>query len=110
MTAIYFAGVATILALVRLVGGRAGATAPSAELSGLATPAGSLLLLASFLGMALAPMVAVRLIHKRTVASLFGPAATVIRDFVTAAGIVAAISAVFLLFWSLIFDPVPNLG
>ena len=110
MAAVYLAGVTIVLAVIWLAVGTADWSGWAVEMVTAATAVGTLLLLASFIGMALAPMVAARLVHRRTLRSLFGPAVTVVRDFCVAAGIVATISAVLLLFWSLWFDAVPNLA
>ena len=110
MTAVYLAGVTVILVAIWLGVGNRAWSGWAVEMVAAVTPVGALLLLASFIGMALAPMVAVRLVHKRSVRSLFGPAVTVIRDFVVAASIVTVIFAALLLVWSFQFDAVPNLG
>ncbi len=110
MTAVYLAGVTVILVAIWLAVGSTGWSGWAVEMVTAATPLGALLLLASFIGMVLAPMVAARLVHQRSVRSLFGPAVTVIRDFCIAASVVAAISAILLLVWSFQFDAVPNLG
>ncbi len=110
MTAVYLAGVTVILVAIWLSVGTQDWSGWAVEMVTAATPVGALLLLASFIGMVLAPMVAARLVHQRSVRSLFGPAVTVIRDFCIAASVVAAISAILLLVWSFQFDAVPNLG
>ncbi|MCC5958139.1 MAG: CPBP family intramembrane metalloprotease [Rhodobacteraceae bacterium] len=56
------------------------------------TPASLVALLFTFTGMALGAFVAVRLIHHRSIASLFGPRAVVWRDFLAGLGIFLAIS------------------
>lgn len=73
-------------------------------------PVSLLYLLATFVGMALGPMIVARVLHKRSYRSLFGPAARVLRDFVLAAGIAGTILAVSLVGWSFIYDAVPNLA
>jgi membrane protease YdiL (CAAX protease family) len=110
MAAIYLAGVAIVLAAVLLAVGTSAWPGWAVELVTAATPVGTLLLLASFIGMALAPMVAVRLVHRRPARTLFGPAVTVLRDFVVAASIVAALLGALLFAWSFWFDAVPNLA
>ena len=109
MTSVYLAGVTVILVAIWIGVGSQDWPGWATEMVNAAAPVGALLLLASFIGMALAPMVAARLVHQRSVRSLFGPAVTVVRDFCIAASIVAAISAIFLLVWSFQFDAVPNL-
>ncbi len=72
------------------------------------TPGGTLVLLVTFLGMALGPILAARLLHKRSAGTLFGRGAVVLRDFATAAGIVLAVFAVGMALWALHFDAIPN--
>ena len=74
------------------------------------TPGGTIVLLATFGGMALGPMAAARLLHRRPAGTLFGPRVRVLRDFVTAAAIVFAVLGVSVLLWSLRYDAVPNLS
>jgi len=74
------------------------------------TVQGTLILLATFGGMALGPMAAARWLHKRSAAGLFGPRVRVLRDFVTAAAIVFTVLGVSVLFWSFSYDAVPNLS
>lgn len=73
------------------------------------TPTGTLLLLATFLPMALATFLAARALHKRGAGTLFGPRVRVLRDFAIAAGIVGAMLALSLLLWGLSYDAMPNL-
>jgi membrane protease YdiL (CAAX protease family) len=73
------------------------------------TPKGTILLLTTFIGMALGPMIAVRLVHRRSIGSLFGRSPVVLRDFVQASATVFVIYAVVMLIWSLKYDAVPNL-
>lgn len=73
------------------------------------TATGTLILLATFLPMALATFLAARLLHKRGAGTLFGPRVRVLRDFVIAAGIVGGMLAVSVALWSLTYDAVPNL-
>ena len=110
MAAVYIAGIVIVLAAVWLFVGTADWPGWAVEMVTAATPVGTLLLLTSFIGMALAPMVAVRLVHRRPLRSLFGPLVTVARDFAVAASIVAALFGVSLLLWSFRFDAVPNLA
>lgn len=55
------------------------------------TPFSMLMLLATFAGMALGPMIAARAIHKRGAATLFGPAARTLRDFTIALAIAGGV-------------------
>ncbi len=74
------------------------------------TPTGTLLLLSTFLGMALAPVLAARLLHGRGPATLFGPAARTVRHFGVAVGVVAVVYGLSTLLWSAGFDPERGLG
>ncbi len=56
------------------------------------TPGSLILLLLTFIGMALGAFAATRWLHKRSIASLFGPKAFVLRDFVVGFGIFAALA------------------
>lgn len=73
------------------------------------TPFSMLVLLATFLGMALGPIVAVRVLHERGAGTLFGPAARTLRDFATAALIVGVLLCVSVLGWSVLYDATPGL-
>ncbi|MEE9428672.1 MAG: type II CAAX endopeptidase family protein [Paracoccaceae bacterium] len=73
------------------------------------TPTGMFLLFASFLGAAIAPMLVVRLLHRRNPATLFGPRALLVSHFAQAAVAVIAVNALFLAVLSIWIDPVPNL-
>ena len=56
------------------------------------TPSSLILLLLTFVGMALGAFAATRWLHKRAVATLFGPRAIVLRDFALGFGIFAAVA------------------
>lgn len=74
------------------------------------TPASLVALLFTFTGMALGAFLAVRLIHHRSIASLFGPWALVWRDFLAGMGIFLTISVpgvVYVLFFVDLGDGVP---
>lgn len=73
------------------------------------TPAGALLLLFSFTGMAVGAMLAARWLHRRPAGTLFGPAVRALRDFVRAALVVGGLMLVSLAIWSVGEDAVPNL-
>ncbi len=73
------------------------------------SPREMFVLFSTFLGMALGPMLAVKLIHRRTAGSLFGRAPRVLRDFVLAAALVGAVYAVALGLWFARYDPVQGL-
>lgn len=72
-------------------------------------PEGTLVLLLTFVGMALGPMVAARLLHGRAARTLFGPRVRTFRDFTIAAGIVFVVMGLALGLWALEYDAVVNL-
>ena len=73
------------------------------------TPEGTLLLLLTFVGMALGPIAAARWLHGRRAGTLFGPRVRTLRDFVVAAGIVFAVLGVAMGIWAVEYDAVANL-
>ncbi len=106
---IYLAGIAVLFGLVFLAVGRADFLIWSALIADGATPTATLLLMASFVGMGLGPILVARWLHKRSPRTLFGPRVRVLQDFATAAITVFVIYAALLLIWSLQFDAQPNL-
>ncbi len=74
------------------------------------TPTGMFMLLASFAGAAIGPLIVVRLLHKRSPATLFGPRSVVLHDFAFAAAGVIALNAVFLVILSIWVTPIANLN
>lgn len=109
VTAVYVALIAALFALVRFAAGADRAAELIPAMARGTTPAGALLLLASFAGMLAGPALAVRLLHRRPVASLFGPWARLARDFVIAAAVVALALALSLAFWRQSFVAEPGL-
>lgn len=114
-------GVAVMLATILLVSaamagglvvalGRERAGALLRQITEPATPTGTLLLLASFVAMAAAPVVAARLLHGRGPGSLIGPGARTVRHFAAAAGLVAALYGLSMLLWSTGFEAERNLA
>lgn len=105
---VYVFGFAVLFGILILFSGLEGATAWSARMASEGTPTSTLLILATFVGMALGPFVAVRVLHSRSIGSLFGPLRPVLRDFVIAMIICGGLFAVLLLIPT--GDrPVPNL-
>ncbi len=64
-----------------------------------ANPFAVLLLLFSFAGLLVGVALAVRLLHRRSVATLVGPLRVALRDFAFGAAVVAVVGAVGLLLW-----------
>ena len=73
------------------------------------TPRAVLLLLATFLGLFVAPYAAARWLHARRPARLIGHRVRALRDFALAALAVAALYALSMAVWSLVYDSVPGL-
>ncbi len=106
----YAVGIVLLLWLVSLVEGARGLRATMAGLSSPSTPRDMVILFATFPGAGLGAMIAARLLHGRPVASLFGRASRLMRDFVRALGVMAVFAVVYLSIWSLFHDAIPNLG
>lgn len=109
IAAIYLAGVTALFGIIRLIVGPELIMSWTDRVIAAETPTATLLLMTSFAGMALGPVLAVRLMHNRGAGSLFGPSARVLRDFVKAALTVLAFYMVMLIIWSNWFDARPNL-
>jgi hypothetical protein len=107
--AVYALGVAGVLLLVFAWSGADGAQSWMREMATTSGPTGTLLLLATFVGMALGPMAAVRLLHRRSVASLFGPMGRLWQHFAIATAICLAVYALSVLLPIPAPDPLPNL-
>ncbi|SFH09392.1 hypothetical protein SAMN04488020_106221 [Palleronia marisminoris] len=109
MVAVIVAWGAALLGGVYLLDG---GTAVRAALRSMVTPeapAGTLLLLATFIGMAAAPVIAARLLHGRGTASLIGPRVRAARHFGWAVALVAMVYMASLLLFGLGAPPEPNL-
>ncbi len=105
--AVYMLG---IFAIVGLAWRQLGAGEVSLETVVAADePETLLILLTTFIGMALGPMVAARLLHQRSVGSLFGRAPIVLRDFVVATAAVGAVFSVSIFGWFVMFDALPGM-
>ena len=108
VTAIYFLGFGVIYLILVAVAGVEGANAWVDRMASADTPTATLLVLSTFVGMALGPMLAARLLHRRTLASLFGPRGRLLRHFAVAAAICAGLNGLTALIPSGIV-PVANL-
>lgn len=110
LVAVVYLGLNTLA--LAAVGLRSGAEAVDTLLARLAvasTPATALILLASFLPMALGVGLACRLLHRRPALSLMGPARRILPDFLRGAGAVLAVYLPVLGLWGLVHDSQPNL-
>lgn len=72
------------------------------------TPFSMVIVLATFIGMALGPMVAARVLHKRRAGTLFGPAVRTMQDFATATLIIGGLLGLSVFAWSFFYDAVPG--
>ncbi|RMA42738.1 CPBP family intramembrane metalloprotease [Rhodophyticola porphyridii] len=90
-TVVYVLCFLLILAALALTSGLDGAQTWIVRMGQATGPTGTLLLLATFLGMALGPFAAARVVHRRPVATLFGPRQRSIHHFLVALVISAAL-------------------
>lgn len=96
--AIYGLGIAAIFGIIYLVAGPVGLRGWLTEMEQSTGPTGTLLMLATFIGMAIGPMVAAVVIHRRGIGSLFGPLPRTLRHFLVATAVcVVAYGLSFLL-------------
>jgi len=110
IVAVYLIGIATIFATIRLASSAQRALELATKITEATTPVGMFLLFASFLGATIGVFIATRLLHKRSIASLFGPRVKTLRDFTLAAASVMAINALLLALISFWLVPVANLN
>lgn len=109
--AIYVATSAALLTAFAALGESDSAMDRIGGLARPETPAVTLILFLTFVGMALGPMAAVRLLHGRPMHSLIGPdLRRALADFGHAVLRVGAVYAAGLAVWALVFDSQPNLS
>jgi len=82
--AVYGLGIAIIFGIIFALSGPDGTQRWVTEMIEATGPTGTLLVLATFIGMAIGPMIAVVALHKRSIGSLFGPLPRVTRHFLVA--------------------------
>ena len=109
LMAVFIGCIFILLGVVWLIVGDDSALLWLDKMQGAVTPTSTLLLFATFIGLALGAFAAARLLHERRPATLFGPRARVIPDFFKAALCVLVIYAVSLVIWTRNFDAIPNL-
>lgn len=109
MAVVILAWGAALIGAIYLWGGRTGVREALSGMVEPEAPLGTILLLATFIGMAVAPVVAARLLHGRGLASLIGPRARAARHFGLAFGLVAVVYLASLLVIGLGAPPEPNL-
>lgn len=105
---VFFMGFFVLFGLILAFSGFSGMQNWATKVNEASTPTSTLLLLASFVGLALATMLAARVLQHRKPGTLFGPRDSVIKDFVKSALIVGGIYACSTTGWLFFFDPVPN--
>ncbi len=108
--AVYIAWMLALFASVEFLASGLSAEATFAEIDTGGTPATLILLLLTFVGMALGTFAAVRLVHKRSVASLFGPREWVLRDFAFGAGVFALVALPGLIWTFAALDMTPGVA
>lgn len=81
---IYAVGIGIIFAAIFIVSGVEGLQLWMTQMVEATAPTGTLLVLATFIGMAIGPMIVVLALHKRSVSSLFGPLPRTVRHFLVA--------------------------
>jgi len=94
---IYASGMILLGVVLVLFAGVDGAQAWLARMYAAETPTATLLILATFLGMGLGPLLAARWLHKRSFGSVFGPYHRTVRDFSIAAAICGGLYALLML-------------
>lgn len=108
--AVYFGGVLGLLGAIWASVGFDAMVMWSARLSTGNTPTAVLLVLATFSGMALGPIVAAKVLHKRGPGTLFGPMRGVLRGFGVGAGVVGGIIGLSVVLIDPGYVPVPNVA
>ncbi len=86
---VYGLGIGLIFAVIFAASGPDGTEAWMVEMVEATGPTGTLLLLATFIGMAIGPILAARLLHGRRAGSLFGPLPRGLRHFAIALAVCA---------------------
>ena len=92
--AVYALGIALIFGLLVAVSGFEGANIWMQRMASEGTPTATLLVLATFIGMGVGPILAARLLHKRAMATLFGPIQPTTRHFAIAVAVCTLIYGV----------------
>lgn len=82
--AIYGLGIGLIFGGIYVVSGSEGIQRWATEMVEATGPTGTLLVLATFVGMALGPMIVAMVLHRRSIGSLFGPVPRTVRHFFVA--------------------------
>ena len=105
---VYALCIAGLFGILIATSGLEGANAWMGRMANADTPTAALLVLATFIGMGLGPMLAARLLHGRAMATLFGSRARLVRDFAIAAAVCGVVYGLASLVPSEV-SPVPNL-
>ena len=109
MVVVYVACLAAIFVGILVIGGADTLETWLEQMISPEKPTVVMVLLFSFTGMALAPIAAARLLHKRKTKTLLGPLQLLVKDFLKALAVTISFFGVLTLFWSIFFDAVPNI-
>lgn len=94
IVSIYLASIAALFGILTVISGWDGAQMWLIRMTRADSPTATLLVLATFIGMGLGPLIAARLLHGRPMSSLFGARGRLWRHFALAAAICAVIYAI----------------
>lgn len=106
----YLLGIAVVFGSIWMMRDQAAALDFARQVASSSGIAGVLLLLLSFTGGFLGPMIVVRVLHKRPAATLVGPRAKALRHFGMAAATVGVVNIIGLSIWALFYDATPSLS
>lgn len=105
---IYFLGLAVLFTLIGAVSGITGIQEWAVKVAEASTPTSALLMLSSYIGLAVAVFIAARAFQHRSAGTLFGPMKGLVKDFAITAGVVAVLYGVLQISWSSTFGATPN--
>lgn len=106
---VYFIWILIVLGAVWLTAGSEALNGWMARMALATTPTSVLLMLSTFVGMAIGPLLAARWLHKRSKRSVFGPFTPMLAHFLLAMGIVASVLALSVILFDPGYAPMPNL-
>ncbi|MCC5955968.1 MAG: CPBP family intramembrane metalloprotease [Natronohydrobacter sp.] len=105
---IYLGWMALMAGIIWTAKGETGLDRALGSIGTGSTPGSLILLLLTFVGMALGTFAATRWLHKRPIATLFGPGQIVLRDFALGFGVFAAFAVPGILWFFFTLDLTPN--
>ncbi|WP_071795042.1 CPBP family intramembrane glutamic endopeptidase [Natronohydrobacter thiooxidans] len=107
---VYVAWMGVMVGIVWAAKGGTGVDRALGSIGTGSTPGSLILLLLTFVGMALGVFAATRWLHKRPIATLFGPRQLVLRDFATGFGIFVAFAMPGIIWFFFTLDLTPNVS